>query len=44
MKKALKIIFVSLACLFLVVVVAGYIALTQIDFNNYNTSTHKSKY
>ena len=35
MKKALKIIFVSLACLFLVVVVAGYIALTQIDFNNY---------
>lgn len=37
MKKALKVIFISVVSLCLIAIVAGYIALTQIDFNNYKS-------
>ncbi|MBO5038158.1 MAG: AsmA family protein [Alphaproteobacteria bacterium] len=35
MKKALKIIFITAVCLCLVIIIGGYIALTQVDFNRY---------
>lgn len=35
MKKALKVILLSVVCLVLIVGIGGYIALTQVDFNNY---------
>ncbi len=35
MRKALKVILLSVVCLILIVGVGGYIALTQVDFNNY---------
>ena len=37
MKKALKIVFVSVVSLLFVVIIAGYIALTQVDFNSYKS-------
>ena len=37
MKKALKVILLSVVCLILIIAVGGYIALTQVDFNNYKT-------
>ena len=42
MKKALKVILISIVCLCLLVIIGGYIALTQIDFNNYKTMISKS--
>lgn len=44
MKKALKIIFVSIISLCVLVIAAGYIALTQIDFNSYKDSIVKAVY
>ena len=35
MRKALKVILLSVVCLILIVGIGGYIALTQVDFNNY---------
>ncbi|MBR5599136.1 MAG: AsmA family protein [Alphaproteobacteria bacterium] len=42
MKKVIKVILLSILCLFIVVVVGGYIALTQVDFNNYKTLVTKA--
>lgn len=44
MKEALKIIFVTVVCLFLVVIIGGYIALTQIDFNRYKGMVEASAF
>ena len=41
MKKVLKVVLISFFCLVLLVVVGGYVALTQIDFNNYKTHIEK---
>ncbi len=42
MKKAIKILLISLVSLFLLVIVAGYVVLSQVDFNNYKTVIQKS--
>ena len=42
MKKTLKVILIAVVCLFLFVVIAGYVALTQIDFNNYKNVISKA--
>ncbi len=44
MKKALKIVLIAFLCLFLLVIVGGYIALTQIDFNAYKDQLTKIVY
>ena len=44
MKKALKVVLVAFLCLFLLVIVGGYIALTQIDFNTYKNQLTKVVY
>ena len=37
MIKALKIVLVTLVCFVLIIGIGGYVALTQVDFNNYKT-------